>query len=144
MAIVFAAACDPGWGYTVPGGKEIHTDVSRYEVAGPDDVTLRARANLFTGSLHTEVWLTNLGTTPVEVRPDGVRVLTRFGMPLPLQRPVKCRDRDGNEQEADVVALAAGDTCELLADFSEQPDEVELKFITWMQTGSGETVDRFR
>lgn len=121
------AACDPGWSYVVPGGKEINDNGLYYELAGPNDTTLRAHANLFTSNLWTEVWITNTGPTPLEIRPKDVRMLTRFGQPLPLQRPVQCRDKEG-----DAVALGTGETCQLSADFSEQPDQVELEFVTWM------------
>ncbi len=81
-----------------------------------------------TGSISTEVAITNNGTTPLTIRPMDVHLLTRFGMPLPISgRGAECNGRDG-----ETVTLAPGETCALLARFWEQPDEVELKWLTWI------------
>jgi hypothetical protein len=55
MLVSLLAACDPGWGYRVPGATEVHEDGRRYDLTTPSDVHLRAYANVFTSNLAVEL-----------------------------------------------------------------------------------------
>lgn len=134
MLIVLLAACDPGWGYRVPGAREVNEDGRHFELAGPSQTTLRAHANLFTSSLRTILTITNDASTPITIQPDRLRATNREGKELErtsYRTVVRCVDHEADEQ----VSLPPGKSCRMFADFHVRPDADLLKTVTLTHDG---------
>jgi hypothetical protein len=106
--LINLAACDPGWGYTVPAGVAVEEDGLRYKLPGPDSTALRVYGASFVFDLTVELDITNSGKSLIEIRPEGFTVHDDKGTAIPLAAPAVCKGLTTAP-----VRLTAGATCSI-------------------------------
>jgi hypothetical protein len=111
--LITFAACDPGWGYTVPAGVAVEEDGLRYKLPGPDSTALRVYGSSFVFDLNVVLDITNTGKSLIEIRPGGFTVQNDKGTTIPLPAPAVCKGLTTAP-----VRLPTGATCSI---------EVQLK-----------------
>jgi hypothetical protein len=105
-----AAACDPGWSYTVPDGRRVPIRVGTYEI---DDLYAR----VFTDTLGVRVTIRNLANEPLRGDPGLMRITDALGRAIPRY------PRGGGDHAAvdEVIVLHKGERGELKASFVVVP-----------------------
>lgn len=123
--------CDPGWSYTAPSGKRAPD--GWYRVSGPDGITVRSSARLFTGSLSLALEITNDADAALTILPDQVRAYDADGTPLvPDDRS---KPRCDGLSTATSVSLRRGETCLIRTGWRVQPDPKKLGTIRVLHDG---------
>ena len=118
----------------MPGGKELKLDGRYFEISGPSDTTVRVYANLFTGTLSTNLVIRNDGKTPLVVEPALLDVATPDGHSLEKSTvrldSGTCVDRPG-----DKVILQTLEECRIPFAFAVQPDAKKLAKLVMTHRG---------
>jgi len=127
--------CDPGWHYKAVDGAPVPGKGLRYAVTTSAGLTVRVAASVFTGTLTTDLEVTNDADEAFSVRPDALRALDSRGTNLIRSEHSHSLRCDGQSDAAE-TQLPKGGACRVRADWQVRPDLEVLKEVRLVFDGA--------